>query len=213
MTDINLQLTREFFELNGFRVMTPWHRAQSKSETGACLYVDRPGATADGELPFLLAPSAIERIDRAIVEVRAWHSERVYASTIDANAVLYEFAQDAPRASAADYFATEDFHTILVISELPATDKARLDAMAAAQRHGIDHILEFQTILRDLIDRIDTGTEYTGSVTLQLLRLLKRYRLVRNSQLEFAFPLDPPILPSERLVETAEPDSEEEELF
>ena len=42
---------------------------------------------------------------------------------------------------------------------------------------------------------------YTGSPTLQILQLLKRYRLLRNQQMEFTFPSEPQIILPARQVD------------
>ena len=66
---------------------------------------------------------------------------------------------------------------------------ARIQLLQAA---GIDHVLEFSSVLRDLLDKVSMHENYTTSPTLQILRLMKRYKLVRDQQLEFAFPNEPP---------------------
>jgi len=43
------------------------------------------------------------------------------------------------------------------------------------------------------------------SETLQLLRLLKRYRFIRNQQMEFSFPLEPVRVVETPRVETTAP--------
>jgi hypothetical protein len=210
VTDINLQLTREFFELNYFRVLTPWQRAQGDAD-GAQLYVERPNAPdTEDELPTVLTRSAIPHIRRAIVEVRPWHSERFYASVVDASPVLYEFARSDSASAADDYFGGQPYRTILVISELPVMQKARAEAVAALERHGVQHVLEFPVILLDMLDRVTVGAEYGGSTTLQLLQLIKRYRLARNNQMEFSFPMEPHIAAGEQQIETAELPPDEE---
>jgi hypothetical protein len=95
------------------------------------------------------------------------------------------------RQLAANVFGTEDFATLLVISELPTSPKPRETLAAIAAGLGIDHVLEFAAVLQDMLQRINAHGNYAPSQTLQTLRLLKRYGLVRNQQLEFSFPLEP----------------------
>jgi len=214
VSDINFQLTREYFELNYFRVMTPWQRRAHEGhggDDGAQLFVDQAEPVIDDEAGLLLTGGAVKSITRAVVEIRAWHSDRVYASDVEAHAVLCQFAQDGALEPARDYFRGEAFATILVISELPATEKARADALAAIQSRGVDHVIEFSELLRGLLERIDLSAVYGPSPTLHLLQLLKRYRLTRNSQLEFTFPFEPAVLPEERNVETVEESAEQSE--
>ncbi len=57
---------------------------------------------------------------------------------------------------------------------------------------GISHVLEFSAVLADILHRINAYGNYAPSDTLQTLRLLKRYDLVRRQQLEFGFPTEAP---------------------
>jgi hypothetical protein len=52
---------------------------------------------------------------------------------------------------------------------------------------GIDHVIEFPTILGFLISYVEVNCNYVESEFLQLLRLLKRYDLVKGLQLELPF--------------------------
>jgi hypothetical protein len=51
----------------------------------------------------------------------------------------------------------------------------------------VDHVLEFPTILNFLIAHVEVNLNYVESETLQLLRLLKRYGLVKGLQFELPF--------------------------
>ena len=196
MIDINLQLVREFFELNRFRVLTNWNRDISGgggSGHGAQLFVENGGPVAAGDLDTLLHPSGLSRIQRAVVEVRAWHTDRFYASTIESSPVVSDFAEPPSLVSAQSFFGTSEFARVLVVSELPATPDQRAAALEAISGTKIDHVLEFPSILRDLISRVSTQGGYAGSPTLQLIQTMKRYRLFRDQQMEFDFPLEPPV--------------------
>jgi len=84
-------------------------------------------------------------------------------------------------------FESSDFSRILVVSELPTASEARVKAETVVRSHGVDHVLEFPTILRGILARIQTNYNYTESDVLQLLRIVKRYGLVKDTQLEFDF--------------------------
>jgi len=94
---------------------------------------------------------------------------------------------DLTTAYVQDVFGSSDFARILVVSELPASAETRTRAETAARSRGVDHILEFPTILRGILARIHTNLNYTESDVLQLLRIMKRYGLVKDTQLEFDF--------------------------
>lgn len=199
MGDINVQLVREFFELNLFHALTQWQQMGRRTRPGeqsGQLFVCNTNPSPSRELPFLLQPFDVGVLERAVVEVRAWHGERFYPSLIESNPVLYQFASPEALAYAEDIFQHHPFTTVLVVSELPATPELRARSLALLEDSGIGHVLEFSAILRDLVDRVDVCGNYALSDTLQLLRLMKRYKLVRNQQMEFTFSTEPP--PSER---------------
>ncbi|MCC6795321.1 MAG: hypothetical protein IT366_09405 [Candidatus Hydrogenedentes bacterium] len=199
MGDVNVQLVREFFELNLFHVLTNWQQAARRlrpGEHGGQLFVQNTATDTSRELPFLLHPTDIAAIERAVVEIRAWHADRFYPSVIDANPVLYEFVSEDSLALASEIFAHQKFSTVLIVSELPASPELRQRSLDRLRNTGIEHVIEFPLILRDIINRLDANGTYPASETLQTLRLLKRYKLVRNQQMEFAFTNEAP--PSER---------------
>lgn len=212
MGEVNVQLVREFFELNAFSVTMNWHQLPTgnrPADSGLQLFVENRAWQPRGRLDPVLQGADIIGLERALVEVRAWHSDRFYPSVVESNPVLTHVARDESQAMARDYFQHQPFATVLVISELPANIEHRQRAIEPLVAAGIDHLLEFPTVLRDLLDRIDPANEYEGSDTLQVLRLLKRYRLVRNQQMEFVFPRDPGAMGLARLPETIPPDEDE----
>jgi len=190
MAEIDLQLTREFFELNQFKVTTHWpqHDPQGTADSGVQLYVEAAAARDAGEIDPVLLPADLRGIHRAVVEVRPWHTDRFYASLIEANPVLVDFAEPWALGHAQEFFGTDDYKRILVISELPRSPEQRAQAVRRLAQTSVDHVIEFPAILRDLADRVLPAGPYPGSPTLQLLQHLKRYRLLPNQQLEFTFP-------------------------
>jgi len=215
MADVNLQLVREFFELNLCRVLTQWQQAHPRDqagESGIMLYIENT-APNDAVAPeFVLRPGDISGIHRAIVDVRAWHGDRMYPSVVASNPILTQLVDAGAFAQARTHFGGNDFTSILVVSELPGTADLRARAVTLLQQSGIGHILEFPVVLRDLLDKVSAGTAYPASTTLQLLRILKRYRFIRNLQMEFSFPTEARGVIATPHVETAaEVDEDEEE--
>ena len=194
MSDINVQLVREFFELQLFRVLTNWQQHPGlSSEHPAQIFVentqDVEEALSDSPKPadVLLALDQVASLDRAIVEVRAWHGDRLYPSIIESNPVLHQFSKREGSSLAAEFFGNRPCHTVLVVSELPASIEPRHRALQLLQGYGIDYVIEFPTILHGILLKMSEGVAYTGSATLQTMRLLKRYRFLRNQQMEFGF--------------------------
>jgi len=194
MSDIDLQLAKEFFELNQFRVTTHWHQHDSdavRNDGGMQVYVENTDPVTNDETGVLLQVNDVPAIHRAVVEVRPWHTDRLYASVLESNPVLTQFAEPWALGHARDYFGTDEFVTILILSELPRNPEQRFNAIEALKRLPVDHAIEFRTILEGLSQKVAPTGTYAGSHTLQLLQILKRYQLIRNQQMEFAFPMDP----------------------
>ena len=205
MSDIDVQLVRECFELNHFNVMTFWqHDRPAVSEPGLQLLAENTAPNEDGEAGFVLEFGGLAAIGRALIEVRAWHADRFYASVIESNPVLTHVADDDSIGRARDAFSGAEFVTVLVISELPPSEEPRQRAIDLLRSAGIGHVLEFPVLLHEIIERIGTHGAYAPSHSLQTLRLLKRYDFIRRQQLEFAFPTESPLPHSPVLVETAE---------
>ncbi len=73
MSDINLQLVREFFELNRFRVHTRWWQSgwqSSRGDHGLQLYVDNPFFRGGGLSEPVLTALDLPRVERAVVELQ-----------------------------------------------------------------------------------------------------------------------------------------------
>ena len=211
MGDVNVQLVREFFELNLFLVLTNWQQSARirPGEHSGQMFIQNTNPGLARELPFLLQPADVSSIERAVVEVRAWHGDRFYPSVIEANPVLSQFVSNESRALASEVFGRASFATILVVSELPAGLELRARSLQLLQSTGIGHVMEFPILLRDLMNKVDENRNYSGSQTLQTLRLLKRYKLIRNQQMEFAFAVEAPTSGAPPRVEAVEEAGEE----
>ncbi len=192
MADINLQLVREFFELHFFRVLTNWQREAAKASDGvSCvqLFAENCAAVSCSEPPgAVLSLADVRTIERGVIEIRAWHAERFYPSVIENNPVLSHFVSEESLSLARDVFHADDFAAILVVSELPQSAKYRERSIDLLRQAGIDHIIEFPLVLRGLLERVSTHGAYAASETLQTIRLLKRYSLVRHQQMELPLP-------------------------
>ncbi len=212
MTDVNLQLVRECFELNVFRVLTNWQQEPWRNhavERSPQLFVENTAETSPRELPFQLNAHDIAYIDRAVVHVRAWHADRFYPSVIESSPVLSRFEASEAATIAQHVFDGRPYKTLLVLSELPVSRDQRSRSLGLLSEAGVDHIIEFRYVLQDILERVSVNCNYTASPTLQTLRLLKRYKLVRNQQLEFAFRIDPPAPPTPPVVDSQEIPSDE----
>ncbi len=198
-----MQLAREFFELNLFYVLPHWQFDAGQQDTdymGALLFVEQHGQVPQTEPECLLRTGDIKGIQRAAVEVRAWHADRLYPSVIEANPVFARVASPQTRNLAEIIFGGENYKIILVVSEFSSAPVRRDQAVNALRAMGIDHVLEFPTMLAEIIRLVSAQGSYAPSAPLQTIRLLKRYGFIRLQQLELFFPApapDAPVLPRE----------------
>jgi len=196
-----MQLAREFFELNLFYVLPHWQfdtGQQDAEYLGSLLFVEQQRRSLPGEPECLLRAGDIKSIQRAVVEVRAWHADRLYPSVIEANPIFARVASQTTRNLAESIFEGEEYKIILVVSEFSSAPARRDQAVQALHALGIHHVLEFPTILAEILRLVSAQGSYAPSYTLQTIRLLKRYDFIRLQQLELFFPAlrpDAPVLP------------------
>lgn len=211
MSDLNMQLVREFFELNLFYVLPHWQFegiSRDAESAGSLLFVEQPRPAAAAEPECLLRTGDVQAIQRAVVEVRAWHADRIYASKIETNPVFTRVASEQTKAIADTVFNGRDYKIVLVVSEFSPSPRHRDQAVRLLQEAGIDHVIEFPTVLADMLRLVSPQNNYAPSHTLQTLRLLKRYNFIRLQQLELFFPAVAPDAPC-----VAPRDEEEEDGY
>lgn len=117
--------------------------------------------------------------DKAVVGVSGWHTERITPSYVeDWGDRLFSFASPLALKKAATILGTTEFRKILVVSRLGSRESSKQAFLKKAKKMGIDQVMEFPTILRELIKLIKVGPTYDSEV-LQTLRLLKTYDLLK----------------------------------
>lgn len=52
------------------------------------------------------------------------------------------------------------------------------------KEHGVDGIISFRSMLLDIIERVEINKSYGKSDTLQVIRILKNYDLLKDAQLD-----------------------------
>lgn len=195
MSAVNIQLVREYFELNLFYILPHWgiEAAQTKDQDAvpSLLFVEQAQAPEVPPQEFLLGSGDIKYIHRAAVEVRAWHGGRLYSSAMGADSLFSRVASRQTHSLASSTFNSDQYKILLVVAELPTSKTARLQSLDTLQSFGIHHVIEFRTILGDLLKQISVQGNYGPSKTLQTLKLLKRYDFIRPQDLEqLELPLD-----------------------
>ena len=192
-------IAREYFELNGFvTVHLRKGRAQSKrsmSEEGLDLYI-RNTRIAETDRPpsFLLFSSELRRLESAVVCVRGWHSEKASLAAMKSGADMLRYVESNVLKKVDKWFEFESWRElgemsfpkrVLVAPAFPTQEAYRASIESALRERGVDGILSFKSMLLDIIDRVDTRHVYPRSDLLQLVRTLKTFDLIKDSQMNF----------------------------
>jgi len=124
-------------------------------------------------------------IARAVVEIKGWHTRTFGVLELEGAPKIFRFVQPRAMRPVAEAFGQEGPLTkILVLPALPADKEAQLQSLEVVRRKGVDAVLPFQTVLWDLVERVEVNRNYQKSDLLQVIRILKKYEFFRDRQLE-----------------------------
>jgi len=199
MAGFDEQIVREYFELNGFLVrQLRKYQVQARRKTveeEIDLVVYNPSYVKSERGPdFFLFSSELARVQRAVVAVKGWHTAvRFTPSTLRNSAEIFSFLEKTVLKRAEDLFVTDDEEAqaagpgllkILVLPGLPVQDPHRSECVRLLRERGVDAILSFRSMLLELVQRVETNRNYQKSETLQILRILKNYDLIKEPQMD-----------------------------
>lgn len=194
MAGFDDSLVREYFEMNGFfvrqsRKYALQSRRKRTDEEGDLLVIN-PSPRREGVTPFQLFSSDLPGISTAVVAVKAWHTTKALTPSMIKKGDLLEFVRKEAVEAAKEAFAElaptegQPLAKILVLPGIPATEPQRSESITLLRESGVDHVLTFRTILENLVQAVESNQGYAKSDTLQLLRLLRVYDMVKAAQLE-----------------------------
>jgi hypothetical protein len=195
MSAIDEEIVREYFEQNGFFVrQVRKYQVQSRKKTDDeeidLLVVNPAWRKGAGKPDFFLFGTELPKVHRAVVSVKAWHTDRFTPNTLKSNPEIFRFVQEEVIKEVERYFPSEegedakDLLKILVLPGLPSADPFKSESARMLQERGVDAILSFRSLLIDLIEKVEVNKSYRKSDTLQVLRLLKNYDLLKDPQLD-----------------------------
>lgn len=179
MSDVNEEFSRLFFEKCDFLVRTNVKyyvidgRVGGDSDIDLVVYNLKP----DRQHPptnFILQADDLKGIEYAIVETKGWHTTRLTPSWINQTPRIFNFVRQEAIECATKLLNTASFRKILIISTLPISDEAREESIRLFKDGGIDHIIEFKTIVNKLWQIIEENKNYDSEI-LQTMRLVKKY--------------------------------------
>lgn len=189
MASMNEQIVREYFEMLGFFVNQPGkYQVAARKKTAVeeiDMLVSRPEGVADGPPSDGLWGSAeLRRVSCALVSVRGWHTDRFSPAVLEKSPELFRFADADVIREAGAFLDGASPACILCISDLPASRSLQRQVLGTLHARGVNGIVLFPDMLRELAAGIDVKHNYEKSDVLQLLRILKNYDLLREPQLE-----------------------------
>ncbi len=195
MAAVSETIVREFFELHGFLVqqrrkyITPTRRGVEE-DVDFLVYNPHPRQLKpDEQLPFVLGSEDVERLSRAVVVVKGWHTETFGPGVLASSPEIFRFVHAAVFKEAARALGAEGaLARILVVPGLPQSAEPRQKSIELLRSKGIDAVIPFRTMLAALIDRVEVNRNYQKSDLLQIIRILKNYDFVKGPQLDLFKP-------------------------
>jgi hypothetical protein len=195
MSAIDEGIVREFFEQNGFFVrQVRKYQVQARRKTGEeeiDLLVHNPSWRKGSRRPdFFLFSTELPFVHQAVVSVKPWHTDVFTPAMLKGSPEIFAFLEQNVLRQAARLFPAEadgvgaDVAKILVLPSIPTAEPFRSQSVELLKEKGVDGIISFRAMLLDLIEKIDANRNYGKSDTLQVIRVLKNYDLLRDAQLD-----------------------------
>lgn len=196
MSAIDEGIVREYFEQNGFLVrQARKYQVQSRrkvAEEEIDLIVFNPAWQRDSRKPdFFLFSNELPYVHRAIVAVKPWHTEVFTPAMLKSSPEVFRFLEDTVIKQVARLFPSDAsdesggaLTKILVLPSLPTAEPFRSQSVELLKSRGVDAILSFRAMLIDLLDKIESNQNYAKSDTLQVMRILKNYDLLKDNQMD-----------------------------
>ena len=197
MAAIDEGIVREYFEQNGFLVrQVRKYQVQARRKTGdeeVDLIVSPPDSARNSRRPdFFLFANELAYVHRAIVVVKGWHTGIFTPTMLKSSPEIFRFLEEKVTKEVKRFFPVDagepgnapDVTKILVLPSLPTAEPFRSQSVAMLKEHGVDGIISFRSMLLDIIERVEINKSYGKSDTLQVIRILKNYDLLKDAQLD-----------------------------
>ncbi len=196
MSAIDEGIVREYFEQNGFLVrQARKYQVSARRKTGEeeiDLMVFNPAWQRGARKPeFFLFSNELPFVHKAVVAVKGWHTGVFTPAMLKSSPEIFSFLEQNVLKEAARLFPAEPagepegaLTKILVLPSLPTAEPFRAQSVELLKARGVDAIISFRAMLLDILDKIETNQNYTKSDTLQVMRILKNYDLLKDTQLD-----------------------------
>ena len=196
MSAIDEGIVREYFEQNGFLVrQARKYQVQARrkaAEEEIDLIVYNPAWHREARKPdFFLFSSELQYVQKAVVAVKPWHTGVFTPTMLKSTPEVFRFLEDNVLKQAARLFPADSpdelggaLTKILVLPSLPTAEPFRSQSVELLKARGVDAIISFRAMLLDLLDKVEINQNYAKSDTLQVMRILKNYDLLKDTQMD-----------------------------
>lgn len=196
MSAIDEGIVREYFEQNGFLVrQARKYQVQARrkvAEEEIDLFVFNPMWQRGARKPdFFLFSSELPYLQKGIVAVKGWHTGVFTPTMLKSSPEIFRFLEENVLKEATRLFPSDSGDDgggapfrILVLPSLPTAEPFRSQSVEVLKARGVDAIISFRAMLLDLLDKVEINQNYTKSDTLQVMRILKNYDLLKETQLD-----------------------------
>jgi hypothetical protein len=196
MSAIDEGIVREYFEQNGFLVRQARKyqvsaRRKAAEEEIDLIVFNPAWQRGSRKADFFLFSSELPFVQKAIVAVKGWHTGVFTPNMLRSSPEIFSFLQQNVVKEAERFFPPDPeageaggLTKILVLPSLPTAEPFRSQSVELLKQHGVDAIISFRAMLIDLLDKIEINQNYSKSDTLQVMRLLKNYDLLKDTQMD-----------------------------
>lgn len=190
MASISEWIVKEYFEMLGYMTSQPckyYVIGRSKRLDEEIDFIISDPLISEQKIPenILWSTEDLKGIAYAVVGVYGWHTDRIYPAMIRQLTEICRFASQESIRQVSHRTGTTDIAKILCLTQLPASVKLRDETLSILKQKGIDGVLPFRTMLMELINRTDIRRNYEKSDILQVIRILKNYDLLKDTQMDF----------------------------
>jgi DNA-binding transcriptional ArsR family regulator len=188
MAAVSETMAREYLESLGFLVRQPTKyqvtaRAKRADEEPDLIAVN-PQATGASPRPGLWTSAELRRVRRAVVSVRGWHTERITPAVLDLSPEIFRLADPGVMRAAEQWLGPGPIARVLCLPALPSAAPTREEVLRRLREGGVEGVVPFRTMLCELTARVDANANYEKSDLLQVMRILKKYGLLHDAQLD-----------------------------
>lgn len=189
MSGVNETIAREFFEELGFLVQQPRKymvaARPKRADEEVDLLIVNPLVTEQAVPDHLIwSAGDLSGVARGIVRVLGWHTDRFSPAVLETSPEIYRFAAEESVRRVAGQLGPGPVAKILCLPGLSNSDELKQRTLVLLKEKGVDGLLSFPVMLRELASRIEVSKSYEKSDLLQVLRILKSYDLLKGPQME-----------------------------